>query len=363
MTQNNPKGTRAILVIIIFLLLLSGSIYWKINSNEGQASGAGPGGPQGGKNMPQKVTGFIARKVNIPMILESSGSLLAWNEVQLMPEMAGRITQMAIKEGMEVSEGQLLVKIFDEDLKAQLRKQELQAKIAAKNLERLRDLLKINGISQQELDIAENNLNNIETEMDLIRANLKKTEIRAPFSGKIGLTNASQGSFASMGNQIASLQQLNMLKVEFSIPEKYSNLLSVGDLVSFTLESRSDTFRARVYAFEPKIDVSNRSLKVRAQMENKGYQLMPGSFARVKIRLREIKNAVIVPNESLIPDTRGQKVIVYRNGQAEFVKVETGIRNADMVQIINGVASGDTIINTGLMFVKPNSSIILTGVK
>lgn len=363
MEEKRPTGKGAIITITVFILLLAGAVYWKMNTGNSTLGPMGSGGTGAGKAPPQKVTGFIALSKNIPINIESSGSLLAWNEVQLMPEMSGRIVQMAIKEGLEVQEGQLLIKIFDEDLKAQIKKQELQYRIAAKNVERLQNLLKINGVSQQEIDIAENQLNNIQSDVEIIKANLKKTEIRAPFSGKIGLTNASPGSFASMGSPLAGLQQLDALKIEFSIPEKYSPQLAVGDLVRFTLESQPDTFSARVYAFEPKINISDRSLKIRARFENPGRRLIPGSFARVQVRLREIKNAVLVPNESLIPNTRGKSIIVYRNGFARFIPVETGVRNANLVQITKGIQPGDTVINTGLMFVKPDTEIILTKVQ
>ncbi|HRH33718.1 MAG TPA: efflux RND transporter periplasmic adaptor subunit [Catalimonadaceae bacterium] len=363
MTQSKPTGTKAIWIIIIFLLVLAGLVFWKMSGNPVGQGAPGGGGTPGGKPPASKVTGFIARQSNIPITLESSGSILAWNEVQLMPEIGGKITQMSIKEGIEVSEGQILIKLFDEDLKAQLKKQELQAGIAEKNLMRLQDLLKINGVSQQEIDNAENQLNNIASEILLLKANLKKTEIRAPFSGKIGLTNASIGSYASPGNVLASLQELNTLKIEFSIPEKYSSQLQTGDPIKFTIESQPDTFKGNVYAFEPKIDLNNRSLRVRAKTNNPGNRLLPGSFARVQVRLREIKNAVLIPNESLIPDTRGKKVIVFRNGIADFVPVETGIRNENMIQVVRGISAGDTIINSGLMFVKPKAEIQLTRIQ
>jgi len=363
MTQSKPTGTKAIWIIIIFLLVLAGLVFWKMSGNPVGQGAPGGGGTPGGKPPASKVTGFIARQSNIPITLESSGSILAWNEVQLMPEIGGKITQMSIKEGIEVSEGQILIKLFDEDLKAQLKKQELQAGIAEKNLMRLQDLLKINGVSQQEIDNAENQLNNIASEILLLKANLKKTEIRAPFSGKIGLTNASIGSYASPGNVLASLQELNTLKIEFSIPEKYSSQLQTGDPIKFTIESQPDTFKGNVYAFEPKIDLNNRSLRVRAKTNNPGNRLLPGSFARVQVRLREIKNAVLIPNESLIPDTRGKKVMVFRNGIADFVPVETGIRNENMIQVVRGISAGDTIINSGLMFVKPKAEIQLTRIQ
>lgn len=319
-----------------------------------------PGAGPGAKAPPQKVSAYLVSATVLPLTLESSGNLLAWNELQIMPEVGGKIVQLNIAEGTRVEKGNLLVKLFSEDLKAQAEKQELQLEIAKRNLNRFSDLVKINGVSQQEVDNAENQVNNIRSEINLIKAQLKKTEIFAPFSGVVGLTNASLGSYTSPGTAIASLQQMDELKIEFSIPEKYTQLLQTGDMVRFTVESQRDTFLARVYAFEPKIDPATRALKVRAKFGNQGRGLMPGSFAKVYLRLKDIRNAIMIPTESIIPQTRGKKVIVKRGGTAEFVSVETGIRNEDKVQILSGLTIGDTIVTTGLMFVKPKGEIVVT---
>jgi len=356
------RSYSSIFVIFLFLALLSGLIYWKMNQPKPGGGPPGAGGP-GTKPPPQKVTGYIARSENIPMTLESSATLLAWNEVLLMPETGGRITQINITEGAKVAQGQLLIALYDEDLKAQVKKQELQTEIAKTNVKRLKELVKINGVSQQELDNAENQFNNIQSDLNLITANLRKTKILAPFSGTIGLTNASLGSFATPGTSVASLQQMDQLKVEFAIPEKYTRLLQIGDRVKFTIESQRDTFAALVYAFEPKIDPASRTLKVRARFDNLKAALLPGTFAKAELRLREIKGAILIPTQSVIPETRGKKVVVFRNGIVEFVKVVTGIRNQDKVQIISGVKAGDTILTSGLMFVKPKAEVILTSVQ
>ena len=361
-TTSKKPSYSSVIVIVIFLVGLAALIFWKMNQPKPGGGPPGMGGP-GAKPPPQKVTGYIARAESIPVNLESSGTLLAWNEVQLMAEAAGKIIQINITEGAKVSRGQVLVSLFDEDLKAQAKKQDLQVVIAKKNVERLKELVKINAASQQELDNAENQVNNIVSDLSLIQANLKKTKILAPFSGTIGLTNASAGTYVNPGNPVASLQQMDVLKLEFSIPEKYSHLLGLGDKAAFTTESQADTFNALVYAFEPKIDPETRTLKVRAKFDNRNAKLLPGTYAKALLRLREIKNAVLIPTQSIIPGTRDKKVIVSRNGTGVFLSVETGIRNKDKVQIINGLSVGDTVLTSGLMFVKPGGEIVLTGIK
>lgn len=361
-TQLNKRSSSSIWVFLIFLAIISGLVYWKMSQPKPGGGPPGAGGP-GMKPPPQKVTGYVARSESIPMNLESSATLLAWNEVLLMPEAGGRVTQINISEGAKVTQGQVLLALYDEDLKAQVKKQDLQAEIARKNVSRLKELVKINGVSQQELDNAENQLNNIQSDLNLIQANLRKTKILAPFSGTIGLTNASLGSYVTPGTSVASLQHMDQLKVEFSIPEKYTRLLQNGDKVRFTIESQPDTFTATVYAFEPKIDAATRTLKVRARFDNSRASLLPGTFAKAALRLREIKNAVLIPTQCVIPETRGKKVIVARNGEVEFVNVETGIRNMDRIQIISGIQAGDTVLTSGLMFVKPKGEIVLTDVR
>lgn len=362
MTTSNKRSLKPVLITFLFLLVLGGLLYWKASEPKG-GPGAGPPGGPGGKTPPQKVSGYIVRSESIKIELEAAGSLLAWNEVQLMPEMSGRIVKLNITEGTQVNQGQVLMELFSDDLKAQEKKLRLQADIADKNLKRLRDLLAIKGVSQQEVDNAENTLNNIESDLDIVKANLKKTTLYAPFSGQIGLTNATIGSFANVGVAIASLQQMNPLKLEFSIPEKYTSLLKEGDQVEFTIESQPDTFVGRVYAFEPKIDPATRTLKVRARVDNPGNRLVPGTYARARLRLREITNALLIPTQCLIPETRGKKAIKVRGDSVQFVKVETGIRDQDRVQILSGLKAGDTVLTTGLMFVKPKSEITLTQVK
>ena len=358
---SQKRSAKSIIVIFLGLIGLGALIFWKMNQVK---PGSGPQGMSpGAKPPPQKVTGYISRAENIPMNIKSSATLLAWNEVQLMAEAAGKILEINISEGSKVTKGQVLVSLFDEDLKAQAKKQELQTGIAKKNIERLKDLVKINAASQQELDNAENLANNITSDLNLIQANLKKTKILAPFSGTIGLTNASVGSYVNSGNAVASLQQMDVLKLEFSIPEKYGHLLTLGDKVAFTTESQPDTFLAVVYAFEPKIDPSTRTLKVRAKFDNRFSNLLPGSFAKASLKLREIKNAILIPTQCIIPETRGKKVIVAKNGIGQFVSVETGIRDQNRVQILSGISIGDTVLTSGLMFVKPGADIIITDIK
>jgi membrane fusion protein (multidrug efflux system) len=359
--EQNKKSSRGPLFAVLALLLaISGLVYWKMNSGSpaGGPPGMGSGGP--GKVVPQKVTGYIVKKEILTPKMETNGTLLSWNELQLVPEVAGRIDFLNLREGSRVEKGETLLILFNDDIRAQITKLELQLAIARKNLERLEELFKSNGVSRQEIDNAENQVNNIKSDLKIYQANLRKTTLTAPFAGMAGLTNASVGSYVNPGNPIASLQQISPLKLEFSIPEKYAGMVKTGQSVLFSIENKPDTFKATVYALEPKIDPSSRTLKLRARFENPGEKLMPGLFARVSLNFQKSDDNLMVPSQSIIPETRGKKVLRCRNGIAESVMVETGIRNKDKVQITSGLSEGDTILTSGLMFVKPGSPLIIT---
>jgi len=357
MNQNSTSSRKAIQIVLAFTLLIGILIFWKLK----QTPSGPPVGPQAGaKAPPQKVSAVIASNSEISLDLEFSGNLISWNEVQISPEAAGRIVYLNLKEGQSVKEGEKLLGLFDEDLRAQEQKLLLQESIALRNLDRSRELLKSKAGTQLETDNAENLINNIRADLNLLRANLKKTNLNAPFSGTIGLCNISKGTFVSPGQALALLRETNRLKVEFSVPEQYAGLFENGHNIQFATGNPADTFSAKVYASEPSIDPGTRTLTIRAEFRNDGNKLRPGSFAKVWPENRRISNALLLPSQAIIPDNRGKKVIVSHNGKAEFRVVQTGLRDKDKVQIISGISEGDTVLTTGLMFVKPDSEIIIT---
>lgn len=308
------------------------------------------------------VNAFIARTQNITSTVNASGTLVSNEEVEIRPELQARVIKLYFKEGVTVAKGQLLVKLDDDDLQAQLKKLTAQKSLTQKNVDRLSELLKIDGVSKQEYDISNTQLKAYDADIEGIRALLRKTEIRAPFAGSIGLTNISEGAYVTPLTLIATLQQINPLKVDFSIPEKYSQMLKNGSKLSFTVAGYRDTFDAVVYATEPKIDLATRNIRVRARTPNTGNKLVPGMFASISLGIEGRANAVMVPTQALVPVARGKQLIVVKNGMAEFVPVEMGIRDADMAEIIKGIKEGDTIVTTGLMQIRPGSPVKITKV-
>lgn len=362
--ENNRSGKyTAIWVVAAFLLGFSALIYWKMSSTATEAGKQGGAPAKGMGPQKLKATGYVVKMTSIPLLVEAGATLLANQEVQLVPESSGRITYFNLKEGAQVSAGDWLVGIFDEDLKAQLQKQIQQKEIAQQNLIRLKELVKLNGASIQELDNAQNLVNNLIADIKVLEASLKKTKLMAPFSGIVGLTNASMGMYAAAGTPLSSLQQIDVLKLEFSIPEKYFPYLKIGQEVRFTTAAIKDTSIATVYAYEPKVDAATRSLVIRARVQNRDKKLLPGNFAKVWLPLESISNALMIPTQSVIPENKGKKVVRVKNNQAEMVWIKTGIRQASDIQVEEGLGVGDTILTTGLMFARPGSDVQITAIQ
>ncbi len=318
---------------------------------------------QQGKPQPVTVTAHIVKPQKIDNKIYISGTLLSNEEVTLMPEVAGKILSIAFKEGSLVKKGDLLVKINDEDLQAQLKKLQLQEKLASEKEARQKKLVAINGISQEEYDASLTQLNSIAADIEVLRAQIAKTQITAPFNGTVGLKNISEGSYVTPGTPIATMQQSDPMKLDFYVPEKYASLVKVNGKLTFTTEVGNEKHDAVVMAIEPKVDAATRTIQVRAKTENKNGNLFSGSFVRIEFSLQETEDALMIPTESIIPILKGQKVFVARGGKAEEVKVATGLRSENKVQVLSGLVAGDTVIATGIMQLKVGSPLNISSIK
>lgn len=305
------------------------------------------------------VNGIVVQPQPLDNVVRSSGTVLASESVDLIAEAAGRVERILFKEGAHVQKNDLLVKINDDDLQAQLKKTELQIQLAVEQQKRQKQLYDISGISQEQYDIAVNQVNTLKADRDNLVAMIRKREIRAPFEGRIGLRYVSEGSYVSQTTRIASMQKIDLLKVDFSIPEKYSTQVSVGDIVQFNSEETKQRFTGKLYAVEPKIDPATRTLQLRALVDNKNESILPGSYVQIELRLKQIADALLVPTQAVIPVLKGQSVFVKKNGMAVAVPVKTGIRTASAVQITEGLFPGDTIITTGLMQLRSGVPVIV----
>jgi membrane fusion protein (multidrug efflux system) len=311
------------------------------------------------RQTPGRVDGFIVKTKSVSENVEVPGTLVANEATEIHPEVSGRIIQLNVAEGRMVSKGALLARLYDGDLQAQLNKLRVQLQIAETNEQRSEQLLKIQGISKSDYDASLLNVNNIKADMEITRANLSKTVIRAPFTGRVGLRNISPGAYVTPASVLATIQQTNILKLDFSVPEKYSSNLKVGQMVDFSTEATQKRYRAKITAMESSVTLDTRSLMIRSVIENKDNDLVPGSFAKVMLRFDPDPNAIVIPTQAVIPQARGKKVILYKGGTAVFTDVTTGVRDSATVQITAGLKPGDTVLVTGLMSTRPEGKIII----
>ena len=311
---------------------------------------------------PISVEGFVVQPSSVSEDVEVSGTLLPSETTQIRAEVSGRITQLNFSEGTIVPKDFLLVKLFDQDLQAQLRKLEVQLQIATKTVQRQRELLAIKGISQQDFDLSALNVDNLKADIQTIKISISKTEIRAPYEGQIGLRNVSMGAYLSPADIITTLRDIKKLKLEFSVPEKYAKNISKGYIVKFKVDGGKKMHEAVVLATEGNVDQNTRTLKIRAIVPGNDAELVPGIFAKVNLQLGQDNAALMVPSQAVIPQARNKQVIIFRKDSAQFTIVETGLRDSAYVQILKGLHAGDTIVTTGLMAVRPATKIKISKV-
>jgi membrane fusion protein (multidrug efflux system) len=290
----------------------------------------------------------------------TTGSIIANEEVDMKSEISGRVVQILFKEGGRVTKGDLLIKLNDAELQAQLEKSESRKKLAESNEIRQRTLFEKELLAKEVYDATVNELNSVQADIALLRAQIAKTEIRAPFDGVIGLKYVSDGSYISTTTKIATLQNILAVKIDFSIPEKYVNDILREAEITFTVPGSEKKYKGRIFAIEPKIDPATRTVTMRAICTNTDERIFPGAFANIEVVLREIKNTLMVPTEAIIPELKSQKVFIYKNGQAQSLTVETGLRTDTKIQITKGLQSGDTLITTGVLLLRQGSPVTIT---
>lgn len=315
---------------------------------------------KGGNKPPApKVDGFIVQTQTVSESLEIPGTLVSEDATEIHPEVAGRIISLSVREGTYVGKGAVLAKLYDGDLQAQKRKLQVQMQIAEQTESRHEQLLKIGGISKEDYAATALQVSNLRADLDIINTSIAKTVIRAPFSGKLGLKEISTGAYVTPQSIIASIQKTTDLKIDFNLPEKYTTQIKKGQYVNFTVEGTGRMFTAVIAATEGGIEQTSRTLMIRAQVKGDITGLTPGNFAKVKLNFDPDTNALLIPSQAIIPQARGKKVYVFRNGVAHFVDVTTGVRDSSMVQITSGLSKGDTVVVTGLLTVKPDTKIML----
>jgi membrane fusion protein (multidrug efflux system) len=311
-----------------------------------------------GMSMPIEV--FVTKPGVVENIIRTPGSILANEEVELRTEIPGRVVHLGFREGTYVVKGTVLVQIDDSELNAELRKNQAQLRIAAEDEKRKKELLAIKGVSQEVYDQALSTLEGLQADIDLTNSQIRNSKIIAPFNGTIGLRYISEGAFVTTGDKIATLVQTNPVRIEFDVPEKYASLIHSAMDVIFTIAGSDKTYSAKVFAFEPMIDETSRTLKVRARTANNDGKLIPGSYADLTIDLQKINDAIMVPTQVIIPSLNKQNVFIIKNNRAKFTEIVTGIQTDKMIQITKGVTAGDTIAMTGILALKDNMPVAVS---
>ena len=352
------------IVYIVIGLVLSALVVNRLtkNSKSGKSSVgiAGPGAMgKGGPMPPTRVNGIVVKAESFANTLSVSGSIEANEQVQLRSEISGLITGIYFKEGSFVKKGQILIKINDRELQAQLSQALTKEKLASQSEYRAKLLIEKEAISKEDYDVALADLRSLESQTQVIRAQLSKAQIRAPFSGKIGLRNVSEGEYLTSATSIANLVSINPVKIMFSIPEKYSNQIGLNSKISFSVAGSAKIYTANIYAVEPSIDMSTRTLQIKARADNSSGLILPGSFAKIELPLSNVSDALLIPSEAIIPVLRGKKVFVSKQGKATEVMVETGSRTDKSVLITSGLTIGDTVLTTGMMSLKPQTNVLI----
>jgi len=350
----------AVVCLIAFIAYQSGML--QTGQPTDMPPAAGPDGPE----MPVvaiPVRAMVIASASLNDFINVSGTTAATDEVLISSETAGRIKSILFKEGDFVNKGSILVRLDDDELKAQYNRLKVQMELNQKIAERLWGLYEKEGVSLQEYEIAAAELEKSKAELALLEVQLEKRIIRAPFSGRLGLKQVSEGSFLAPGAGIVKLVSLNPIKIEFSVPEKYSPQIKPGNMVEFQTEGVAGILRATVDAVDPSIDAATRTFRIKATAPNPKGQILPGAFANVKLSLNQYDQAIMIPTEAVIPEMGGKKVFIFRNGMARATEVTTGIRQESKVQIVKGLMPGDTVITTGILQLKPDAPVRITEIE
>ncbi len=337
-----------ILVVIAAIIIVPKLTSTKDKSDE-------KGGNQ--RNQTVLADAYVVKDEVLENSIKTVGTILANEEVEIRSEISKKISGIHFKEGTYVGRGKTLFTLDNSDLYARMRKLEIQEDLLLKKMDRNDKLLEKGLLPQEDYEIAETELEQVRADMDIVSIEISKTHIRAPISGIVGLREVSRGSYVSPSVPLTRIQDVSRIKIDFSIPERYMSVFKVGQKIKFNVDGQDEVFEGEVYAFEPKIEGNTRSLVLRAYSSNPNKKLLPGTFANVTLNLENIRDAMMIPSEAVIPKLNGHDVFILKNGQAKLVSVDLGTRTGDRVQIVTGLAPGDTVLTTNILRLKDGAPV------
>ncbi len=305
---------------------------------------------------------MIAEKQQVTNLIEANGSVIPFEYVELRPEVSGRLTFLNLPEGKAITKGTVVARVNDADLTAQIGKSRVQLDLANKTVDRYKQLLDINGINQADYDAALNTANGLKADIIYTQALVDKTVVRAPFTGVAGLRKVSPGAYVTPATVIATLQQTQQVKIDFTLPDMFANAVKTGALIEVEIDAATkEKAKALITAIEPGANTNTRNLQVRAVLQNA--KINPGAFVKVLIDAGKERSSVKIPTNCIIPDDKNNQVILVKNGLASFVNIQTGVREANAVEVVSGINPGDSVVVTGVLFARPKSKLKVRGVK
>ena len=348
------KRTKIIVFATIAVMVLGMAFFPSIkrlltSNNETGESPSQPNPGGGGARSELVVSATVLEPQILNNMFRITGVLLPDEEVDLTFETSGKITNINFQEGTFVNKGTLLAKVNDAPLQAELKKLEAQMPLAEDRLHRQQTLLEKDAISQETYQSVSTQLETLKADIELVNARIDQTELRAPFSGVIGLRQVSEGAYASPNVVIANLTKISPLKIEFSLTQNFVNLIRPGSEIAFNVENDLEVFNATVYAVESQLDINTLSLFARARYDNSDGKIKPGQSASIQIKLDQIDNAIVIPSISSVKEMGRDIAYVYKNGVAQEVEIITGMRTSSSVEVISGLNVGDTLLTTGVM--------------
>lgn len=350
------KGVKTTLTIVIILAVLFLIAWPKLDFlHAEETANKEEESSMGSEEIPVNVV--VVEQQSTDQNIRITGTIQANESVELRSEISGKVDRIYFDEGQPVKRGQLLLKINDDELRAQLEKLRYTEQLFTETEDRQKQLLDRGAISQEEYDIAFTELKTSTADIKLLETQIAKSQLRAPFTGVIGLRFISDGSYITPNIMIATLYSLDPAKIEFSIPGKYADKIKVNDNIRFGVESLEGTFQGKVYAIEPRIDPSTRTVQVRAKSDNTDKRLLPGQFARIELTLGRTENALLVPSQAIIPELDGHKVFVVEQGKARSKKVTLGNRTELNVEVTDGLQPKDSVITTGILQIRDGSAV------
>lgn len=341
--------------LAIVLVVIGVALYFIIPKISSKEKPTQQNQQQGDGTVP--ADGYILKTATLENEIQAVGTIRANEEVEIRSEVSRKIVGIYFKEGSLIGKGKTLFKLDDSDLLANLKKLKLDEDLAILNQNRSKELFDKGLLPQAEFELQTTSLEKIRADIEALEVQIDKTSIRAPFSGYVGLRNVSIGSFATPTNVLTTMQDLSKLKIDFSIPEKFVNFFNIGQKIYFKVEGIDEEYEGEVYAFEPRLENGTKTLILRAISNRANSKLLPGSFTNVRLLLKEINDAILVPTESIIPTLNGQSVYISRNGKVKQIDVQLGKRLEEKVQITGDIHPGDTLITTNILRLKPEAKV------